>query len=475
MNLNLVNRILTKYFPHEPTEGQENLIQTFSRFLDNKEPNKAFVLKGYAGTGKTSFVRSLVKSLPTMNMQTILLAPTGRAAKVLQHYSGSQAFTIHKKIYFNQMSKSGQLVSKLKENKHRNTLFVVDEASMVPGGQSGGGSQLFGKQDLLSDLIGFVYNDKNCHLMLIGDTAQLPPVGIDLSPALDLEELEHFFNLKIHHIELTEVVRQEQDSGILENATQLRNQIRNNNLTAPFFHLKNFTDIISINGENLEDALNDAYSQHGEENVVMITRSNKRANIFNREIRNRILFREGTIQSGDLLMVVKNNYHWLEEESKAGFIANGDIVEILRTNGYKSLYGFEFAEVSVRMMDYPDELPFDVTLLLDTIMSEGPALNYEENNRLFEQVMEDYSDLKSRSARINATKANPFFNALQVKFANAMTCHKTQGGQWDVVFVEQGYITDEMVNTEYGRWLYTALTRATKKLYLLNFKPEFFG
>lgn len=475
MNLNLVKRILTKYFPHEPTVGQENLIQAFSRFLDNKEPNKAFVLKGYAGTGKTSFVRSLVKSLPTMNMQTVLLAPTGRAAKVLQHYSGSQAFTIHKKIYFNQMSKSGQLVSKLKENKHRNTLFIVDEASMVPGGQNGGDSQLFGKQDLLSDLIGFVYNAKNCHLMLIGDTAQLPPVGIDLSPALDIEELEHFFNLKIHQLELTEVVRQEQDSGILENATQLRNQIRNNNLTAPFFHLENFTDIISINGENLEDALNDAYSQHGEENVVMITRSNKRANIFNREIRNRILFREGTIQSGDLLMVVKNNYHWLDEESKAGFIANGDIIEILRTNGYKSLYGFEFAEVSVRMVDYPDELPFDVTLLLDTIMSEGPALNFEENNRLFQQVMEDYADLKSRSARIKATKENPFFNALQVKFANAMTCHKTQGGQWDVVFVEQGYITDEMINTEYGRWLYTALTRATKKLYLLNFKPEFFG
>jgi len=475
MNLNLVKSILRKYFPHEPTPGQEELINTFGRFLNDKDEKKAFVLKGYAGTGKTSFVRSLVKSLPPMKMRTVLLAPTGRAAKVLQHYSGNQAFTIHKKIYYNQISKSGQLVSRLKENKHRNTLFIVDEASMVPGMQVGSGGKLFGNQDLLSDLIQFVYNSQHCYLMFIGDTAQLPPVGLELSPALDLEELHHFFNLKTHHIELTEVVRQEQDSGILENATQIRNQIRNNEFFPPFFQVSDFDDIVSLTGENLEDALNEAYSQHGEENVVIITRSNKRANIFNREIRNRILFREGTIQAGDLMMVVKNNYHWLDEESKAGFIANGDIVEIQRLKGYKSFYGFEFAEVSIRLVDYPDEPEVDVTLLLDTIMSEGPALTFEENNKLFQSVMEDYSDLKNRSSRINATKANPYFNALQVKFANAMTCHKTQGGQWDVVFVEQGYVTDEMINTEYGRWLYTALTRATKKLYLLNFKANFFG
>lgn len=475
MNLNLVNRILTKYFVHEPTLGQENLIQAFGRFLNDQELNKVFVLKGYAGTGKTSFVRSLVKSLPMMKMQTVLLAPTGRAAKVLQHYSGSQAFTIHKKIYYNQINKSGQLSSSLKENKHRHTLFIVDEASMIPGTQSSANGQLFGKQDLLSDLINYVYNKQHCYLMLIGDTAQLPPVGLELSPALDMEELERFYNLKLHHIELTEVVRQEQDSGILENATFIRNQILDTNFLPPFFHLSAFEDIISLTGENLEDALNEAYSQHGEENVVVITRSNKRANIFNQEIRNRILFREGTIQTGDLLMVVKNNYFWLSEDSKAGFIANGDIIEILRHNGYKSLYGFEFAEVTVRLLDYPDEPDVDVTLLLDTINSEGPALSYEENNTLFQKVMEDYSDLKTKSAKISASKSNPFFNALQVKFANAMTCHKTQGGQWDVVFVDQGYVTDEMLTNEYGRWLYTALTRATKKLYLINFKAEFFG
>ena len=274
MNLNLVNRILTKYFPHEPTAGQANLSQIFGRFLDDKQPNKAFVLKGYAGTGKTSFVRSLVKSLPTMKMRTVLMAPTGRAAKVLQHYSGNQAFTIHKKIYYNQISKSGQLISRLKENKHRNTLFVVDEASMVQGMQTGVGGQLFTKQDILTDLIDFVYNNQNCHLMLIGDTAQLPPVGLELSPALDIEELENFFNLKIHHVELVEVVRQEKDSGILENATQIRNQIRENIFSPPFFHLSDFEDIISISGENLEDALNEEYSQYGEENVVVFTRSN---------------------------------------------------------------------------------------------------------------------------------------------------------------------------------------------------------
>ena len=475
MNLNLANRILTKYFLHEPTLGQENLIQAFSRFINDAELNKVFILKGYAGTGKTSFVQSLVKSLPLMKMKTVLLAPTGRAAKVLQHYSGNQAFTIHKKIYFNQINKSGQLISNLKENKHRNTLFIVDEASMVPGNQNGGGGKLFRNQDLLSDLIEYVYNNQHCYLMLIGDTAQLPPVGLELSPALDLDELEHFFNLKIHHIELTEVVRQEQDSGILENATFIRNQIQERNFLPPFFHLAEFEDIISLTGENLEDALNEAYSQHGEENVVIITRSNKRANIYNHEIRNRILFREGTIQAGDLMMVVKNNYHWLTEDSKAGFIANGDIIEIQRLRAYKSLYGFEFAEVSVRLLDYPDEPEVDVTLLLDTINSEGPALTFDENNKLFQEVMEDYADLKTKSARVNATKSNPFFNALQVKFASAMTCHKTQGGQWEVVFVDQGYVTDEMLTTEYGRWLYTALTRATKKLYLINFKAEFFG
>lgn len=474
MNPTIVKRILAKYFPHEPTPGQEELIHSFAKFLADTNPKKTFVLKGYAGTGKTSFVQSLVKSLPIAKMNTVLLAPTGRAAKVLQHYSGHSAFTIHKNIYFNQINKSGQLVSRLKENKNRNTLFIVDEASMIPGISTGSSGQLFGNQDLLSDLISYIYNGKNCFLMLIGDTAQLPPVGFDLSPALDLDELSSFFNLQVSAIELTEVVRQETDSGILANATFLRNQIRLETFTPPFFNLSGFVDITSITGETLEDELNNAYSRFGEENVVVITRSNKRANIFNREIRNRILFREGVIQSGDLMMVVKNNYHWLTEENQSGFIANGDIIEILQLKEYKSLYGFDFAEVSMRLVDYPNDPPLDVTLLLDTIESEGPALTYDDNNKLFNQVLADYTELKSKSARIKAVKENPFFNALQVKFANAMTCHKTQGGQWDAVFVDQGYVTDEMLNRDYARWLYTALTRATQKLYLINFKESFF-
>ncbi|HAG16003.1 MAG TPA: ATP-dependent endonuclease [Bacteroidales bacterium] len=474
MNLKLIQSVLTKNFPHEPTPGQENLIQKFAQFILNEAPNKVFVLKGYAGTGKTSFVRTLVKSLPLLKMRTVLMAPTGRAAKVLHHYSGNQAHTIHRKIYFHSTNKYGVLVSKLRENKHQNTLFIVDEASMVSARSSSNSEIFFEKQDLLSDLISYIYSGKNCQLLLIGDTAQLPPIGLNISPALDLLEIEQSFNLKIHTIELTEVVRQEQDSGILQNATSIRNQIRNARVEMPFFQLDGFSDIVSINGENLEDALQDAYGKHGEENVVIITRSNKRANIFNREIRNRILFREGTIQSGDLMMVVKNNYHWLSEDGEAGFIANGDIIEIQSVNAYKSFFGFEFAEVSIRMVDYPNEPTIDLTLLLDTIMSESPALNREQSNLLFQNIMDDYAHLTTRAARVKAVKENPFFNALQVKFANAMTCHKTQGGQWEVVFVEQGYLTPEMINTEYGRWLYTALTRATQKLYLLNFKAEFF-
>lgn len=473
MNLSLVSSILLKNFPHETTDGQANLILKFSKFLDDQDLHKVFVLNGYAGTGKTSFVQSLVKSLPAIKMKTVLLAPTGRAAKVLQHYSNHAAFTIHKKIYFNHIDKSGRLVSRLKENKYRKTLFIVDEASMVPGRQLFG--QLFGNQDLLSDLIEFVYNKKECYLMLIGDTAQLPPVGLNISPALDLNELENFYNLKIHHIELKEVVRQELESGILKNATQIRKQIGNHVFEAPFFNLSGFSDILSIGGEDLEDALNDAYLNYGEDKVVVITRSNKRANVFNREIRNRILFRDGKIQSGDMLMVVKNNYHWITDENQAGFIANGDIIEVLQLKKYQSLYNFEFADVTVQMLDYPNDPPLDLYILLDTISSESPALTYEESNRLFEEVMADYMHLKSKHERINSTKSNPYFNALQVKFANAMTCHKTQGGQWEVVFVDQGYLTQEMINTEYGRWLYTALTRATKKLYLINFKAEFFN
>lgn len=474
MNPKFVLQILKKNFPHQPTTDQENLFIEFVKFLGHESTNRAFVLKGYAGTGKTSFVRSIVATIPGLRKRTVLLAPTGRAAKVLSAYSQKKAFTIHKKIYFTSMDKSGYLSMSLKENMHVNTLFIVDEASMISGEGLGESSQLFNNQDLLSDLIEYVYSGDNCQLMLIGDVAQLPPVGLLLSPALDHEVLLSYYPFDLFHYELQEVVRQAAESGILYNATYIRNLVSSEQITRPLFNTSNFKDIISINGLDLQDALSEAYSEFGEENVVVITRSNKRANIYNKEIRNRILFKENRLESGDLLMVVRNNYFWLEENSQAGFIANGDIVEVVQVKGYMEIYGFEFANAVVQMLDYPDEPSFDVVLLLDTLTSESPSLTYEENNRLFQEVLKDYFDIGSKKARVDAVKNDRYFNALQIKFANAMTCHKTQGGQWNVVFLEQPWMPNEDLDIEFGRWIYTAITRATQKLYLVNFKEDYF-
>lgn len=463
--------ILKKKFPHHPTNDQESLFHVFVDFLRSDSKDKIFLLKGYAGTGKTSFVQSIVATLPGIRKRSVLLAPTGRAAKVLSAYAHKKAFTIHKKIYFTSMDKSGYMVTKIKENLHINTLFIVDEASMISGYSNEAG---FGQQDLLSDLISYVYSGEQCHLMLIGDLAQLPPIGVPISPALDPEGLKSYYPFDIFQFELKEVVRQAAESGILYNATRIRHMIYEELVEKPLFSCSGFTDIIRIGGMELQDELSNAISEFGEENVVIITRSNKRANIYNREVRNRILFKENRIESGDLLMVVRNNYFWLEENSEAGFIANGDIVEVLQLKRYMELYGFEFAEVEVQLIDYPEEPPIEVFILLDTLVSESPSLNFEENNRLFQEIMKDYYDISSKKARVDAVKNNSYFNALQVKFANALTCHKTQGGQWDVVFLEQPWLPDDKMDTEFGRWLYTALTRATKKLYLVNFKEAFF-
>lgn len=463
--------ILKKKFPHQPTHDQESLFLAFVDFLSSDSPDKIFLLKGYAGTGKTSFVQSIVATLPGIKKRSVLLAPTGRAAKVLSAYAHKKALTIHKKIYFTSMDKSGYMVSRMKENLHVNTLFIVDEASMISGYTNDTG---FGSQDLLADLITYVYSGDHCQLMLIGDLAQLPPVGISLSPALDPEGLKSYYPFDIFQYELKEVVRQAAESGILYNATHIRQMINEGHMEKPLFSCHNFSDILRIDGMELEDALSDSFSEFGEENVVIITRSNKRANIYNQEVRNRILFKENRIESGDLLMVVRNNYFWLEEKSEAGFIANGDIVEVLQLKRYMEIYGFEFAEVEVQMIDYPEEPPIEVYILLNTLSSESSSLSYEENNLLFQEVMKDYYDLSTKKARVDAVKNNAYFNALQVKFANALTCHKTQGGQWDVVFLEQPWLPDDQMDTEFGRWLYTALTRATKKLYLVNFKEDYF-
>ena len=466
---------LSSHFGHTATQGQSKLIDLLGNFVLSQIQDELFVIRGYAGTGKTTLVSALIKSLRLVKFQSILLAPTGRAAKVLSLYSGKSAFTIHKKIYKPVTNSSGQGAFILQPNLHKNTLFIVDEASMIGDGSSTSEGKLFVNRSLLEDLLMYVYNGENCKLILIGDTAQLPPVGMSESPALNAEYLRTNFHCNIIEYELTEVVRQTHDSGILSNATALRNSIRSDDTDLPSFELKGFTDLIKLPGAELVDAINDAYNKFGDDNTIIICRSNKRANIYNQEIRRRIKFHEESISTGDYLMVVKNNYFWLDQKDRSSFIANGDIAEIVRIKKRDiEQFGFTFADVTLRLIDYPDEPEFDAKIILDTLNSDLPALSYDQNNKLFNEVMEYHSEVKSKSARILKVKQDPFFNALQVKFAYAITCHKAQGGQWKVVFVEQGYITDEMVNTEFKRWLYTAVTRAVEKLFLINFNPKFF-
>jgi exodeoxyribonuclease-5 len=475
MDLTRVIAALRKEFPYEPTDGQDKLLGELALFLTIswKQQNALFILRGYAGTGKTTIVKALVDVLPQLGKKTVLLAPTGRAAKVLTTYTRKEANTIHRKIYFARTNKDGLIDLKPQVNYHKHTLFIVDEASMIQHTMSSEGA-LFATRNLLDDLFQFVYSGENCRMLFIGDAAQLPPVGLDHSPALDHDFLKNAYHLNIDMFELTEVVRQAKESGILVNATQVRQQIQNKQVEFPMFSIETFKDITRLNGQDLEEALNHAYSGSEKENNVVICRSNKRANIYNREIRRRILFLEEEISTGDFIMVVKNNYFWLPVESTAGFIANGDIVELMRIRNIEEIYGFRFADVTVRFLDYPDEKDLDVKIILDTLMSESAALTQSDNNRLFQAVLADFQDIPSRSERMEKVKASPYFNALQIKFAYALTCHKTQGGQWDTVFIDQGYINDKMLNLEFERWLYTAITRATRKLYLINFEDRFF-
>jgi exodeoxyribonuclease-5 len=475
MDMSGVLTLLNKAFPHQPTDGQDKLLGELAVFLTLswKQSHALFILRGYAGTGKTTVVKALVDVLPQIGKRTVLLAPTGRAAKVLTSYTGKQANTIHRKIYLAHTNKDGLINLRMQTNYHRHTLFIVDEASMIQHTMAAENT-LLASRNLLDDLCQFVYSGENCRLLFIGDTAQLPPVGLDYSPALDQKFLNNAYHLNIDSFELTEVVRQASESGILMNATSIRNQIQADKLELPMFSLGSYRDIIRLNGQDLEEELNNAYSGANRENNVVICRSNKRANIYNREIRRRILFLEEEISAGDYLMVVKNNYFWLGEGSVAGFIANGDIVELVRIRMTEDIYGFRFADVTIRFVDYPEEKEIDVKIILDTLMSESPALTQPDNNRLFNTVMEDYQDIPNRRERLEKVKANPYFNALQVKFAYALTCHKTQGGQWDTVFIDQGYVRDDMLNKEYARWLYTAVTRATKKVFLVNFEEKFY-
>lgn len=463
---------LLKDFSHEPTVKQDSALHIVSKFLLSHDYEELFLLKGYAGTGKTSIVGTLVKNCWKINKNLVLLAPTGRAAKVISSYANKEAFTIHKKIYYPKSKKGGGITFSLQKNKHKNTIFIVDESSMIP--DTSPDTLLFDKGSLLSDLIQYVYSGHQCKLILIGDTAQLPPIKLDISPALDKSTLENFYNKKVITIELDEVVRQEKGSGILHNASRIRESLKDEFYDIFKFEKENFPDIIRpYDGQELMSALEDSYLKSGDEESVFIVRSNKRAFLYNQNIRSRILYKEEELSIGDHLMVVKNNYFWLETNSEAGFIANGDIIEILEIYSIKELYGFKFATVNVKMIDYPTMSAFETVLILDTLSSEIASLSFEDSNKLYQEVLKDYEHETSKYKKFLSVKKNIYFNALQVKFSYAITCHKSQGGQWDTVFVEQPYLPNG-IDKEYLRWLYTAITRAKKNIYLIGFNDDFF-
>jgi ATP-dependent exoDNAse (exonuclease V) alpha subunit len=463
---------LLRAFPFVPTYKQDIFFKEIANFLTDKLDDNVFVLKGYAGTGKTTVISTLVNTLPEIQMKYVLLAPTGRAAKVIANYSGKPAFTIHKKIYFPKKMSGGGVGFTLQQNKHKNTIFIVDEASMISDASTE--SSMYANGSLLDDLISYIYNGQGCKMILLGDTAQLPPVNLDISPALDTESLALHYHKEVRAIEFDEVMRQAEQSGILFNATELRDLLKDDFITDFRFRLHNFKDIVRLtDGYDIQDAINMAYSNYSIEDTAFIVRSNKRANAYNQQIRTRVLDKESELSTGDFLMVVKNNYFWLSESDQAQFIANGDIIEVLEIFGIMELYGFNFAKVKIRMVDYPDQKPLETVLLLDTITSESPSLTYDQSNKLYQEVMKDYEDERPAYRKLQKVKENEFFNALQVKFSYAITCHKSQGGQWNTVFVEQPYLPDG-IDRDYIRWLYTAMTRAKDKLYLIGFKDEHF-
>ena len=469
---NHLKNILTQNLPFTPTGCQAELIDVLSGFITSNEPDEIMIIKGYAGTGKTTMVYSLTQSLATLKIRSILLAPTGRAAKVMAGYSGMPAFTIHKKIYRQKSSSDGMGKFTIDKNLFKNTYFIVDESSMISNEYSE--NSVFGSGKLLDDLLEYVYSGENCRLVLIGDTAQLPPVKLNVSPALEADSLE-YNGFRVVEVELKEVVRQAEGSGILFNATEIRNKIGSLNNNNGYFPIETsaFDDVERISGGELIETISSSYDKYGLFETTIVTRSNKRANLFNKGIRGSILYKENEIEKGDLLMIVKNNYFWVNDDLDLDFIANGDIAEVITIYGYEELYGFRFANVSLRFVDY-NEIELDCKIFLETLNIESASFSYEQNRQLYETVSEDYSDIKNKRERWKKIKENPYYNALQVKFAYAITCHKAQGGQWKTVFVDHGYLTEEMLDKEYYRWLYTAFTRPTEKLYLVNFDKGFF-
>ena len=466
---NYLERQIKENFSYQPTFEQEIAVKSLSEFLLSTANDTVFVLRGYAGTGKTSLVGALVKAMDKLQQKSVLLAPTGRAAKVFSAYAGHPAFTIHKKIYRQQSFSNEVSNFSINDNLTTHTLYIVDEASMISNeGLSG---SMFGTGRLLDDLVEFVYSGAGCRLLLMGDTAQLPPVGEEQSPALATEALKGY-GLNVIEVDLTQVVRQVQSSGILWNATQIRQLIAEDEcFSLPKIKVSGFPDIQVVRGDELIDTLTGCYEKDGMDETIVVCRSNKRANIYNKGIRAQILYREDELNTGDLLMVAKNNYFWTEKYKEMDFIANGEIAVVRRVRRTRELYGFRFAEV---LLAFPDKNYFELeaNLLLDTLHSHAPALPKTENDRLFYSVLEDYVDITVKRERMKKMKADPHYNALQVKYAYAVTCHKAQGGQWQNVFLDQGYMSDEYLTPDYFRWLYTAFTRASKTLYLVNYPEE---
>ncbi len=461
---------LCKNLGNTPTEDQSDALKKIAAYICDNNNNVIFLMTGYAGTGKTSVISSVVKTLDMLRMKSVLLAPTGRAAKVLASYSGRPAFTVHKKIYRQKSSKDGFGSFSLDRNLHKDAFFIVDEASMVAN--SSGDSSLFGSGRLLDDLIEFVYSGIDCKLILVGDTAQLPPVGSIVSPALDTIALGGY-GFGLISCELKQVVRQSETSGVLMNATRVRLQVAESNLVHPSIDCINYKDTIRITGEELIDEISTAYGTSGMEGTIIVVNSNKQANRYNQGIRNTIFFREEEISPGDMVMVVKNNYSIIEEDEEgAGFIANGDIAEVRKIKKYEERYGFRFADMVLKFPDY--NLEIDAKVMMDVLHLDTPALPSEKNKELYQNILADYINIKSRRKQFEAVKNNPYFNALQIKFAYAVTCHKAQGGQWERVFIDQGMFNRNEITIDYLRWFYTALTRSTDKVYLVNFSEDWF-
>ncbi|MGN8798627.1 ATP-dependent DNA helicase [Segatella copri] len=469
---------ILQQFGFPPTQEQAHALEVFAEFLTDRDPHAVMILRGSAGTGKTTLSGAIVRTLKEIRQKVMLLAPTGRAAKVFSLNSGSPAYTIHRRIYREKSFSGVEGQFNLNDNLYTDTLFMVDEASMIANMGLGGMS--FGSGCLLDDLVHFVYQGRNDRLLLIGDKAQLPPVGEEESPALHAAMLEGY-GLKVYECDLNEVLRQSEESGILYNATMIRQMITHDDITQlPKIHFAGYSDIKPMPGAELIEALADSYHHVGLDDTIVVTRSNKRANIFNQGIRNMVLDREEELSQGDILMIVKNNYYWMEEERKSNnklqsneipaFLANGDRAKVLKVRRRIDLYGFRFATLLLQFPDYGN-YELEATVLLDTLTSEVPALTHEQQEQLFHQIEEDYQDIPLKTDRMKAIRQDQFFNALQVKFAYAVTCHKAQGGQWAHVYVDQGYMTDDMLNPDYIHWLYTAFTRATEMLYLVNW-PE---